>query len=79
MKKRITPRSVFSAMVLIFSLAACGYLNHPSRLSIHLPVLEEKGAHFQSYEEAPARRNPLPDLQLLEKLIEAGKRIIPAH
>ena len=80
MKKSITPRSVFPAFMLILSLAACVYLNHPSRLSLHLmPPLDDKSARFESYEEVPARHNPLPDMQLLKKLLEAGKRIIPVN
>ena len=80
MKKNLSPRLFFFVGALLLSLAACTYLNHPSRLSLHLnTALDGEVSRFESYEETPSRKNPLPDTQLLRKLLEAGKRLIPVN
>ena len=80
MKKSLPPRFFLLVGALLLSLAACTYLNHPSRLSLHLSTDQDRElSRFESYEEAPARKNPLPDTQLLRKLLEAAKRLIPVN
>ncbi len=80
MKKIISSRAIFPIILLAFSLGACAYLNHPSRVSLHLATsVPGEVTRFESYEETPARKNPLPDMQLFRKLLEAGKRLIPVN
>jgi|GEM_PF-2391533 hypothetical protein len=77
MKKKIPSRLFILATAFILSLAACGYLNHPARVEIGLSAAIEQVGPLERVEESGD--NPLPELHLLEKLIEAARHFIPAN
>lgn len=78
MKKRIPSRFFILVTAFVLSLAACGYVNHPARVKFGLSAAIDQVNSIEHLEESN-RDNPLPELHLLEKLVEAARHLIPAH
>lgn len=79
MKSKVDPKIWLFGLLLIASIGAYGYLNHPDRVSGHIPAILDAGKAYERYEQVPPANDPLPDIQILQKLLEMGKRLIPAQ
>ena len=64
MKKKISSRFFILLAAFVVSLTACGYLNQVGSLK---------------HVEESNRENLLPELHLLERLLEAARHLIPAN
>jgi hypothetical protein len=78
MKKKISSRFFILLAAFVVSLTACGYLNHPARVAIGLPTNIDQVGSLKHVEESN-RENLLPELHLLERLLEAARHLIPAN
>ena len=76
--KKISTRSIFTILLIAASLGAYLYLQH---VSIHISPGQnyQETVVVEEENESSTSEIILPDVQLLKKVVETGKRFIPAQ
>ncbi|MBK6948650.1 MAG: hypothetical protein IPH16_11875 [Haliscomenobacter sp.] len=79
MKRKPSPRSILIALTIMASISSYIFMNQDIRNAALIHPLEQAGPSSLEEESAElASPNPLADLKLFQKLLEVGKRFIPA-
>ena len=77
--KKITTRTVLLALLAAASLASYIYLNTSTAVeSNELIPLGQSSSELLEDIDKPEREIVLPDIHLLKKVVESGKRFLPA-
>ncbi|MBK8704809.1 MAG: hypothetical protein IPN33_15305 [Saprospiraceae bacterium] len=81
--KKLNYRTVLFVFLAILSAASCLYLNTGATYVAGNVQQEEnvlgRLSEEESFEEDQPGHTPLPDVHLLKKVVEGGRRFFPAH